>query len=200
LKAEDTPLRPTREALLHCRTLESIRAKCAIVALAAVAVGCVDTSDVAGPYPGVGSRFGGFFIASSDDYPAAMVVGQHYAGTTAGIFGLKSLPYELGLDMAYAKSSDGSESWMIFQPFVDLLLSKWLHTESGTDGYGLIGYRMLMLDRTGPSSTNEVGSAIDLGGGVTSLVGRWDARLVYSVVLGSGTIDGLLMLTGGYRY
>jgi hypothetical protein len=171
-----------------------------VALIAACGPGCVDTSEVAGVYPGIGSRVGVFSILGADDYRPGLTVGQYYAGTTAGVFGLRSLPFDVGLDVAYAKTEDDSSSYAVFQTYLDLLFSNWKNLSSGVDFYGLAGLRVLLLDSAGADPLREFSSSIDLGGGATSLSSRWDVRAVFSIVFGARDIGGVFTLTGGYRF
>ena len=129
---------------------------------------------------------------SADDYEASFLLGPHYVGRLPGIGGMYMLPFEVGIDLARATSADGNVDARLYLFRFDCLFSKWHEPDS----YWLGGFQIVSSDAAG----GETASGLNLGFGLASLENFWDARLTYSILLGSGNIQGLLLLTGGYRF
>lgn len=121
------------------------------------------------------------------------MLGPHYAGRLPRLGRLEDVPFEAGLDITGIESADGNVNSTLLLFRFDCLFSKWQAIAPSPDFYGLGGFEII-------SSDGETASGLNLGVGLTSLEKRWDARLTYSILLGSGNIQGLLLLTGGYRF
>lgn len=169
---------------------------------AAAAIGCVDRSYVGGMFPGTG--FQGGIVAtlgeSADKYSESPTFGIYYAGTSPGIWGLKSIPYETGFDVAWVETEDGRGSAAFYQLRFDCLFSRWGARGGRPDLYLLGGGGIVFAEVAGTATDSEVVAAVDLGMGLTSLRDRWDVRCNFSALVGSDNVASLLKLTGGCRF
>ena len=151
-----------------------------------------------------GARAGMFLPAAVADesYTEAFTFGAFYAGEFPLTLGLPKLPFEAGLDAAWSDSRDGRVKAGFYSARFDLLFSDWSSQPPRPDFYLLGGYGLVLasLEVDGGRTDGEYVSAFNLGAGLGSVEQRWDARVAYSILAGSGNVRGLFSLSGGYRF
>jgi MYXO-CTERM domain-containing protein len=152
----------------------------------------------------VGVRTGLLMTAGEDtmEYDGSVMLGAYYPGQLRGLFGLDAIPFEAGLDFAFASESEtySIDSTLILLRF-DCLFSKWPAAQSDADLYFLGGYKFVgaSWDRGGREDS-EHASGLDIGVGLSWAEIGLDARVTWTKLLGSDNIGSLFLFTAGYRF
>lgn len=135
---------------------------------------------------------------TEEAWNAAFFLGGYYRGSP-----LKRLVYELGVDLATVESDDGSTTSQLLFLRGEVLLGKWNPEEEGTSFYALAGAQGISeqakLNGSGKTEP-RMGASINLGVGLGSVKGAWDARVVYSVVVGSDNAKGSILAAAGFSF
>ncbi len=136
--------------------------------------------------------------AAVQDYSASILFGGYYLGC------MERMPFEIGVDLAWIDSKDGSVEAMLYPIRFDCLFSfsKWNAFHPQPDVYGVVGLQAIpdSAASAGGGSESEVAGGLNLGVGLLWPKTGWDARLTYSMMMGSDNIKGLLMITGAFDF
>ncbi|MHC4200642.1 MAG: hypothetical protein ACYSU0_11675 [Planctomycetota bacterium] len=151
---------------------------------------------------GLGARAGVLIPGAAEEGSSpSFAVGVFSAGRIPAAFGPPQSPFEVGLDLAKSSSDDGRVDTWFFAAYVDTLF--FLGTsvpESGFYFHG--GYRALLASSEvdGNRHHNQWNVGMDIGMGVASVEMGWDVRLTWTLLLESGNLEDLVLLTAGYRF
>ena len=145
----------------------------------------------------IGARAGLLMPGGADDnaYLTSITLGAFYPGRLPKLMGLEGVPFEAGLDIAWSESSNGDRTASLALIRFDCLLSKWRQLGSKPELYGLVGYQVV-----GDSGSGESSSSLNLGGGFMWPGKGWDARLTWSILIGSGNDGDMVLMTAGYTF
>ena len=140
--------------------------------------------------------------------PAAAEEGSWDSGLRAGLYyrGGRKTVYELGFDYTSAGADfekGATISSTIYSLRYDILFGRWSDSDRKATFYllagGEIGQESGTWDATG-DTLEARGGGIDLGLGLGSPKGSWDARVVYSVLIGTDNAAGTIMAAFGYAF
>lgn len=151
------------------------------------------------------SRFG---VRLGIVMPAATEEGSWDSGLRAGLYyrGGRKTVYELGFDYTSAGADFGKEATIsstIYSLRYDVLFGRWSDSDRKATFYllggGEIGQESGTWEATG-DTLEARGGGIDLGMGLGSPTGSWDARFVYTVLIGTDNAAGTVMAAFGYAF
>jgi len=151
------------------------------------------------------SRFG---VRAGILAPTAPEEGDWSAGFRAGVYyrGSGGTVYELGADYTSAEADLGmgaTVSTKVYSFRCDVLFGKWSDADSKATFYLLGGGELGMETGTWESTGEELearAGGVNLGIGLASPKGSWDARVVYSVLVGSDNAAGTIGATMGFAF
>lgn len=155
--------------------------------------------------PGRAGRFGvraGLLMAAGaaeGTWDPAIAAGLYYRGGRGTV-------YELGVDYAslgadYGGGRTGSSDILFLR--CDVLFRRWA-VARGSPVFFLLGGAELGLESATWEPTGDTvgrrSSSVNIGAGVGSPLGSWDARAVYSRLIGSDNAAGTVMTAFGFSF
>lgn len=141
--------------------------------------------------------------------PLGAEEGEWGSALLAGVFyrfnqlAEKSMAVELGLDFSSVERDDGSVTSTLLVFRGEVLLGRSGPGGSDTSVYFVGGADLISetakLELSGDTESG-FGAGVNIGVGVGSRKGLWDARAAYSLFPGSGNVGGSLMVTAGLSF
>jgi hypothetical protein len=140
--------------------------------------------------------------------PMAPEEGTWSTGLRAGVYyrGAGGTVYEIGADYTSVEADLGmgaTVSTTIYSVRCDILLGRWSDLDRKATFYllggGELGMETGIWESTGDELEARAGG-VNLGIGLASPKGSWDARFVYSILMGSDNAAGAIGATMGFAF